>query len=103
MFPTSFPIQYVVDRCVCDVEQHLNDKILTDDSSDTKSVSHKKAFTWVLHAVVTSSEKEGPDQSFTFESCFPVIADLKIPEEIKTRRGRAPALVEVIQLGVSHR
>ena len=78
-------------------------KILTDDSSDTKSISHKKMFTWVLHAVVTSSEKEGSDQNFKFESCFPVVADLKIPEEIAARGGKIPALVEVIQLGISHR
>ena len=59
---------------------------------------HKRAFTWVVHGVVTGDEGE-----ITFTACTTLVDKPKIPMTILSKGKKLRAVVELIQLGVSHR
>ena len=73
--------------------------------SKVESSSEEKVFTWVIHAVVTAVEEEKPEKrkKFFFRQCKPLVSGGQIPQSIFARGLDSISVVEVIQLGVSHR
>ena len=65
--------------------------------------SHKSSFTWVVHAVITSSRKDGGSLKVSFEACIALVAEPKIPTAILLKGKNLKAVVELVQLGISHR